>query len=453
MQPFDQLVRANKSFRSWRIDSDYSTLNYERQQALPVGHHPRNRAIVTEDVSLNAPTALTISLLCSPCQCRYQVLIHARLARGNIGSVVPIALHPARDTLFALIEGRPVLFSESNQKIYELDRMGAYVWCKLLEEETIDTIIDGLTGFGIDRSRARQFISQATHRWLDLALVDVDWEFPVDFALRARLGGHTIRIQASNEQLLERLAPLFCSASRGADGADVLVEVAELDDWILFRVDHGSICQCESAALAPAIKARLTECIIRLSPSDIALHAASLINNREGLLLCGQPGAGKSTLALHLTEAGFHYGGDDVVLMAPDGSGRGLPFAPTVKPGSWEMISKLRNDLDDAILYCRPDGVHVRYLPVGRVHHGIFSINLIIFLNRVEGNSTKITSLGQIDSMRRVIAGSFAVDGSLSRSAFIALKRTLARAKSFELTYSDAAQARTMLVDLCHGQP
>src|SRR5262245_12366244 len=105
--------------------------------------------------------------------------------------------------------------------------MGAYVWCRLLEQETIETIIDGLTGFGIDRSGARQFVSQAMHRWLDLALVDVDFEFSADFALRARLAGHTIRIQASSEQLLERLAPLFCSASPGADRGDVIVEVAE----------------------------------------------------------------------------------------------------------------------------------------------------------------------------------------------------------------------------------
>ncbi|WOH56115.1 MULTISPECIES: hypothetical protein [Bradyrhizobium] len=39
-----------------------------------------------------------------------------------------------------------------------------------------------------------------------------------------------------------------------------------------------------------------------------------------GLLLCGQPGAGKSTLALELVDAGFQYAGDDVALIGADGT-------------------------------------------------------------------------------------------------------------------------------------
>lgn len=200
------------------------------------------------------------------------------------------------------------------------------------------------------------------------------------------------------------------------------------------------------------VAGRLVERVILRGQSALVLHAASLINNRAGLLLCGPPGVGKSTLALHLTDAGFQYGGDDLVLIAPDGKAEGIPFAPTVKPGSMKMISKLRNDVDDAIVYCRPDGVRVRYLFVPHVHYGSFSVDWIIFLNRVAGVPAELTPLGQIESMRRVIAGSFAANGKLSRSAFAALKGTLARAKSFELTYSDALQARGLVVDLCHGQ-
>src|SRR6516225_11089669 len=74
-------------------------------------------------------------------------------------STLPTVIHPAADTSFALMDGRPVLFSEANQKIYELDRVGAYIWCKLQEQETtIETVLDGLAGFGIERSKARQFV-------------------------------------------------------------------------------------------------------------------------------------------------------------------------------------------------------------------------------------------------------------------------------------------------------
>jgi hypothetical protein len=316
----------------------------------------------------------------------------------------------------------------------------------------METIFGGLAEFGVDRSEAHRFLCRALHRWLDLALVDIDWEASADFALQTGLAQHSISIRASSEQLLRRVAPLFCNAGRGGGEGDVLIEITEFGDQTLFRVNKTGICKCESDELAPAIKACLVDRVILQDQSDLVLHAASLMDIRAGLLLCGQPGAGKSTLALHLIDAGFLYGGDDIALIAPDGKAEGIPFAPAVKPGSLEMISKLRNDLDDAIVYSRPDGVRVRYLPVRCVYCGSFSVDWIIFLNRVEGVAAKLTPLRQIESMRRVIAGSFTANGKLSRSTFVALKRTLARARSFELTYSHAPEAQGILVDLCHGQ-
>jgi hypothetical protein len=364
--------------------------------------------------------------------------------------VLPLAIRPATDTSFVLMDDRPVLFSEAHQKIYELDRVGAYIWCNLLGRETIETIYDGLAELGIHRSEAHQFLGQAVRQWLDLALIDVDWEVSTGFALQTSLAQHIISIRASNEQLLQRVAPLFCNARHGTGRGDVLVEIVEFDDQILFRINRGRSCRCESLGLAPAVKACLVERVVLQDQSNFTLHAASLVDKRGGLLLCGEPGAGKSTLALHLTAAGFQYGGDDLVLIAPDGMAMGIPFAPAVKPGSWEMISKLRNDLGDALVHCRPDGIRVRYLPVDRVHSGSFPVGRLIFLNRIEGASAELTPLGEIESMRRVIAGSFAANGKLSRSGFVALKRILAQAKSFELTYSDAVEARAKLVDLCH---
>jgi hypothetical protein len=366
--------------------------------------------------------------------------------------VLPLAIHPAADASFALLDDRPVLFSEAHQKLYALDRVGAYIWCSLVAHETIETIFDGLAELGIDQFEAHQFLGQAVRQWLDLALVDVDWQLSTDFALQIPLAQHTISIRASNEQLLQRVAPLFCNASRGPGQGDVLIDITEIDGQILFRINQSRSRRCEIQVLAPALKACLVERVILQDQSHLTLHAASLIDKRGGLLLCGEPGAGKSTLALHLTDAGFEYGGDDLVLIAQDGMAMGIPLAPAIKPGSWEMISKFRSDLDDAAVYRRSDGIPVRYLPVARVHSGSFPVGWLIFLNRIEGASAELTPLGQIESMRRVIAGLFAANGKLSRSGFVALKRLLAGAKSFELTFSDVIEARLKLMDLCHGQ-
>jgi len=53
--------------------------------------------------------------------------------------------------------------------------------------------------------------------------------------------------------------------------------------------------------------------------------------------------------------------------------------------------------------------------------------------------------------MKRVINGSFAANGKLSLTGFAALKRIIGGARSFELTYAEAADAGHKLRDLCHG--
>ncbi|WP_197427517.1 PqqD family peptide modification chaperone [Bradyrhizobium retamae] len=363
----------------------------------------------------------------------------------------PILLRPAADASFALIDDRPVLFSEKNQRIYELNQISAFAWCKLLDQNKLETIADELSELGLDREQARNVISQALQQWLDLELVEMEWRLPFASALQTRLAQRAISIRASNEALIKSLEPLFCDLDSVGDLADITIEVVEVGDEVLFRNCRKSINRCPITSLAPAIKADLTERIILQDQPDFALHAASLVFGDKGLLLCGQPGAGKSTLALQLVGDEYRYCGDDVVMISPNGLAQGLLFAPTIKPGTWETISKTRDDLESATAHDRTDGIRVRYLPVADVHKGSFQIEWIIFLNRVDGTSAKLTPLGQIESMQRVINGSFAANGKLSLAGFAALKKIIGGAGLFELTYAEAADAGRKLRGLCHG--
>jgi hypothetical protein len=130
---------------------------------------------------------------------------------------------------------------------------------------------------------------------------------------------------------------------------------------------------------------------------------------------------------------------------------QGLLFAPTVKPGTWEALSRTRDDLSRVDAHDRADGICVRYLPVADVHQGRFQVEWIIFLKRVDGASAALTPLGQIESMERVINGSFAANGKLSLAGFAALKKIIGGAESFELTYAEAVDAGRKLRGLCHG--
>jgi hypothetical protein len=215
-----------------------------------------------------------------------------------------------------------------------------------------------------------------------------------------------------------------------------------------------SILKCDVDQLVPSFKAYLTEQILARSSPDVALHAACLIAGGKNLLISGQPGAGKTTLALHLLDLGFEYGGDDIVLIAPDGRAEGVPFPPTVKSGAWPLISKMREDLAGSIVHKRPDGKRVKYLNVPpRAGSGSLPAGWIVFLNRVPDAAVTLAPLGQLETMSRLMDGSYAEGGKLTQKAFAAIKRTLTEARSFEMTYSSAVDAGAALAEICNGKP
>lgn len=366
-------------------------------------------------------------------------------------SSADVLFKPAVDAVFALLDGRPVLFSGARQKIYQLDQVGGFIWCKLAQGASLAAVYHELGKLDVVEHVARQFVRQAIDTWIDQGLLDIDRRVSANCAFSAMLGRHRISVRAENWDLLQRLVSLFCASGNEEGQGDIAIVAMMLDDQVLFGGIDAGIHRCGVEALAPTLKAHLTDRLIRSDRWVFALHAASLVKDGAGLLLCGEPGAGKSTLSLQLVDAGFQYAGDDVALIESDGTACGIPFALTLKKGSWEWLSVLQSNWD-GVTHRRADGAEVRYLPISNAHNGSLSVGWIIFLNRVAEGSPELTALDQLDSMKRLIEGAFAADGKLSQAGFSALKRIVSGARSFQLTYCEAVEARELLADLCNGK-
>ncbi len=362
------------------------------------------------------------------------------------------SLRPVSEASFALLDGRPVLFSEPAQKIYELNQIAAYIWCCLLDHKLPAAICEDLTKFGFEGATATNCLRNALRNWFNLGLLEPDWGSIETHSFCANVGKLTINVQTSSERLIKLLRPLFSQKSQVIGTPEHTFEIVEIDG--LVGIFHNKTCvvRCTVNELTPTLKFHITEQILLRSFPDVAFHAACLLSGKKGVLVSGRPGAGKTTLALHLMEAGFAYAADDIVLMEPDGRARGVLFAPALKPGAWTMIRKLRPDLGKSAVHIRPDGKRVRYLNVPcTASNASVAVGWIIFIKRAPNIPAKFTPLGQAETISRLIQASYSPSGKLTAQTFHAMKRTLAGARSFELRYSNAAQARDAIVDLCNG--
>jgi hypothetical protein len=361
-------------------------------------------------------------------------------------------LRPIAKASFSLLDNRPVLFNESSQKVYELNQTAAYIWCCLLDQKPTETICEELAQLGFQHAAATNYINSALRNWFRLGLLEPDWQLNSIDAFSANIGKLTINVQTSSKRLTQLLVPLFGHTSEIAAIAEDTFEIGEIDGR--FLIFHNKVCRarCRLSELVPTFKAYLTEQIVLRSSPDIAFHSACLLSGGQGLLISGRPGAGKTTLSLHLMASGFDYAADDVVLIAPDGRATGVPFAPALKPGAWPIVKKFRPDLGGSAVHNRPDGKRVRYVNAPRpARSSSVSIRWIIFIKRAARTPVNFVRLDQLETMRRLIDGSYSPSGKLTSQSFHAIKRTLAGSKCFELRYSNAAEASDAIVDLCNG--
>ncbi len=348
-----------------------------------------------------------------------------------------------------------MLFSESEQKLFELNESAAFIWCSLQDAAPLATICGQLVDRGLSLMEAREYLRDALVQWLSAGLIFPQCTVP-EMTFAATVGRKLIEVRASDPEAFDRLRSLFVATAAPTGNADATFSIYQAgDSWVIMH-DNREVCSCATNHLAPAFKAYVVEQLLLAGdPCDVIFHAAAVTSHGRAMLISAPPGTGKSTLTMHLLHAGFGYVTDDIVIIGQDGSIIGAPFAPTLKSGSWPSISGLRPETERLPVHQRPDGQAVRYLDVPPgVRGSAIQAGWIVFLERSPNCTAPVMAeLSELDTIKRIVVASYATHGKLTSDGFRALKGIVSRTRSFVLRYAEAADVVGSLAKLGNDQP
>lgn len=340
-----------------------------------------------------------------------------------------------------------ILFSPSRRAMFALNDSAAEIWRALQE---------GAAGKTIQRRLMEASVETALDDWERLGLIRPLAPSPPVFSRDyvnqvLAIAGRRIRI-VYPAGIAHPTASVFAHLQVPGEAADVLFQAVQHRERIhLFR-NGAWVLSCPPAGLATALKGELLADALGRDDYELALHAAALFNGERLMLLCGQPGAGKTTLTLALAHAGFGFASDDVTLLNANGLGVGLPFAAAAKSGAWPLLGEFCPDLDAAPVFRRPDNKRVRYVLPQQFSPSSMSpraVGWVILLRRDRTSTPRLDPVDPVAALRGLLTGAFAPAQELGSTAFDALAHVIGSAQAYCLTYSSLADGVELIRGAC----
>lgn len=360
----------------------------------------------------------------------------------------------SKEIHFGIIAGRNILFSEADQKLFEINDMAAYIWRSIEDGFKQDVILNEMVAQGVTRRLAETYLNTALLEWTRLGFMKPE-SMPCALSDKASLcqdiivTGMSIRIRYATS-LASIVAPIFEHLESQTAAPNVILDVSDQGERVHLLRNGSWLCSCSREETATVLKGQLLDEVLEGTDYELALHAAALIRNGRMLLIGGHPGAGKTTLTLALVNAGFGFAGDDLALLNSEGQVTGVPFAPAVKAGAWKLAATYRPDIHRTSIFRRPDRKRVRYpSPLGLVPAAPYSIGWLMLLDRRPGAAASLTPVDPVGAVGWMLQDSHTQSQRLTPRGFKAIGRAIERAEYYRLTYSHLEDAVELLHQTC----
>lgn len=172
------------------------------------------------------------------------------------------------------------------------------------------------------------------------------------------------------------------------------------------------------------------------------IHAGCVELHGRGVLLCGQSGAGKSSLSYACARAGWTFVSDDASFLLHESKGRvvvGDCHCVRLRPSAAELFSEVQGRPVMARAGGKPSIEMLTTENAGIVRAGSTEVDFVVFLSRRTGCSAEVLRVGK-EAARSYMEQSLSAIPEMRGRQLVSIERLL-NAEVVELRYSDMSEA------------
>lgn len=189
----------------------------------------------------------------------------------------------------------------------------------------------------------------------------------------------------------------------------------------------------------------------------VAIHSACVMLDGRGVLLAGDSGAGKSSLAYACARRGWTFVSDDTCLLVKRGEGRrviGNPYKFRFRETVGSLFPEFRGYKESRRAYGKPTIEVGTSELTGISRAAETSADYIAFLNRTDGREgqAEFIPVSREQKLRQLFVGNWPSDLPARQEDWATLQR-LANVPAFELRYRELDTAVNALEHLVRGEP
>jgi hypothetical protein len=232
----------------------------------------------------------------------------------------------------------------------------------------------------------------------------------------------------------------------GFDLAPTPLFVDEEQRFLRLDLPGGPRLEGDAEHIMSTLHALFIDEVLRFERRGCPVHCATVVHPSRPssrILVVGEPGAGKTTLALRLLDAGYAVEGDENFIVWPSRA-IARPRTLRVKGGSLAHVPRLAAAIaasphidfwDGAPLYAVDPAIGGR---PWRIAEGI--VESVVFLEPNHGGLSRIKPIGVNEGLRRLLAETILPEGGVG-PAVARLRGILAGARLFVLLLGDLDRA------------